>query len=649
LVTTHAAFFVRSRLFLLTEYLPDARLDHQIKARPLPLEIALRYAVGLCRAITHARKVLPGFVHGDIKPGNCFVTADGALKLGDFGLASAVGLGKHAVEDKKSAKPRTPGADTSGGWGGTAAYMAPEMFDKANPQRTAADVYAFGITLFEMLAGYRPFTGSSKRSVAALHRDEDPNLGKLAEMGVPLEIVSLIQGCLAKQPSGRPTSFEEIECLLQRFLLDHCEMAVPAGTVSEPAGSEAVLRALSFSVLGKHEEAAACVDSAMNDRGRSAELLACKAIALSRRAQHNDACEASLAAVELHPGLFLALFARALSLSSKGDLGAAEDYLLRSLRLEPHNCSALNFAGDLFTRLRRYDEASRYLEISAARDGSQAEPWEALARINLLTGRTKKAISCASRALSIDGRLADSNRILGDAYLAQNKRVEAINFYKAAMSLPPFPREPVRSFIRAGCGLWAGAGRVVDFQFLRLLLEGSTLLRDAGKGKLTCANFVKKFLVVFRESGFHPLLIFLTDSALIKAADSLNANLRNGLYEGLRVVLESKDDKEKLPAHVLYSLGRVLYSVERYDECMSVMETMLRNHGPSESTFYYLAACSEVRQDFAGSLEYYKKALRLADREDTRTGIQRVSARLKEFKVAGRNRANLSDQVSADR
>jgi tetratricopeptide (TPR) repeat protein len=83
--------------------------------------------------------------------------------------------------------------------------------------------------------------------------------------------------------------------------------------------------------------------------------------------------------------------------------------------------------------------------------------------------------------------------------------------------------------------------------------------------------------------------------------------------------------------HVLNSMGRIFYYVEEYEECQTVFRTILERFGSNEHSFYYLAACSEIEGDFHASLKYYKKALRLENCEDTRTGIQRVSARIKQI------------------
>jgi len=122
LVETYAAFYFRSRLFILSEYLPDESLDVKLKIAQLkPIE-SISYAIQICRAMAHAQAILPGFVHGDIKPGNCLMGAKGELKLGDFGLSSATGIGKDGVRSEVV----DPADSGDRGWGGTTPYMAPK-------------------------------------------------------------------------------------------------------------------------------------------------------------------------------------------------------------------------------------------------------------------------------------------------------------------------------------------------------------------------------------------------------------------------------------------------------------------------------------------------------------------------------------------
>lgn len=137
-----------------------------------------------------------------------------------------------------------------------------------------------------------------------------------------------------------------------------------------------------------------------------------------------------------------------------------------------------------------------------------------------------------------------------------------------------------------------------------------------------------------------PLLLFFLDDTFGSVADHLPETLGWELSTSLNTIL-SNSAEQKVPKYSLASLGKVFYHLGNYQECRTAFRLMLRQYGPSEIAYYYLAACCEIEGDFRDSLAFYRKALRLEDSEDTRTGICRVSASLREH-------SGKTPQVSAD-
>ena len=162
------ALFVKnigSMPFIFLEYEAGGDLSSWIKSsktsRSLPW--ALQLAVGFCDGINYAYS--KGIkAHRDIKPGNCLISETGELKVTDFGIASLL-MPDDSASSGHRQRPASPGHPRAGRLTqvgsllGTAPYMAPEQFFDASLVDARADIYSFGIMLFEMLTGRLPFAG----------------------------------------------------------------------------------------------------------------------------------------------------------------------------------------------------------------------------------------------------------------------------------------------------------------------------------------------------------------------------------------------------------------------------------------------------------------------------------------------------------
>ena len=189
------------RAALVLEHVEGPTLAERLAARPLPqveaLEIARQIALALDAAHQHA------IVHRDLKPANVKVTADGTVKVLDFGLA-------------RTLAPSSPESATSsltsemllkGAMLGTAAYMAPEQI-RGEPAGERADIWAFGCVLYEMLAGTRAFEGETTTRTLSLVLDTEPDLARLPAT-TPEPVRRLVRKLLVKDPERRLPSMAD--------------------------------------------------------------------------------------------------------------------------------------------------------------------------------------------------------------------------------------------------------------------------------------------------------------------------------------------------------------------------------------------------------------------------------------------------------
>jgi Tol biopolymer transport system component len=201
----HGMEQVEGRHFLVLELVPGETLADKIARGPIALDEALDIARQIAEALEAAHDL--GVVHRDLKPANVKLTPDGKVKVLDFGLAKA--LTEEASDAGIANSPTISLAATQRGVIlGTAAYMAPEQARGRAVDRRA-DIWAFGVVLYEMLTGQKLFRGEDVTDTVAAVVREAPDLSV-----VPPRVREVLEKCLEKDPRKRLRHISSVLLLL---------------------------------------------------------------------------------------------------------------------------------------------------------------------------------------------------------------------------------------------------------------------------------------------------------------------------------------------------------------------------------------------------------------------------------------------------
>ena len=193
---------------LVMELVPGPTLAERLESGPLPFTESLSFALQIAQALEEAHE--KGIVHRDLKPQNIKASSEGKAKVLDFGLAKAMGSATAAASAADLARSPTlmhsptltaaPGTQM-GVLLGTAAYMSPEQA-KGKTVDKRADIWSFGVVVWEMLVGQQMFAGETLQETLGLVMMREPDLGALPA-ATPLRLRKLLARCLERDPKRR--------------------------------------------------------------------------------------------------------------------------------------------------------------------------------------------------------------------------------------------------------------------------------------------------------------------------------------------------------------------------------------------------------------------------------------------------------------
>jgi eukaryotic-like serine/threonine-protein kinase len=179
--------------YLVMEYLKGSDLGEHLRGQgPLPAGEAVRYMLQACEALAEAHAM--GIVHRDLKPANLFLTqrADGSpcIKVLDFGISKLCSI-------------QTAGLTRAGGMMGSAFYMPPEQLQAAKDVDARADIWALGVTLYELLTGRLPFFGDELPQLVLAIMSAEPTPIRSIRPDIPEGLERVVRDCLQKDRTHR--------------------------------------------------------------------------------------------------------------------------------------------------------------------------------------------------------------------------------------------------------------------------------------------------------------------------------------------------------------------------------------------------------------------------------------------------------------
>jgi eukaryotic-like serine/threonine-protein kinase len=190
------------QLYFVMEFVDCGTLKEVLlKRAKLPWKEAVECAVQVAAALDHAHQ--QGIIHRDLKPANLFLSAEGHVKVGDFGLA----------RDLNSTRITIDGHTV-----GTVRYMPPEQIYGDAALTGTADLYALGCMMFEMLVGMPAFDGNTIMQIFEAHLHKDPTPPAQLVHDCPRDLSDLVVRLLAKKPAARPQSAADVQAALVDIL-----------------------------------------------------------------------------------------------------------------------------------------------------------------------------------------------------------------------------------------------------------------------------------------------------------------------------------------------------------------------------------------------------------------------------------------------
>jgi tetratricopeptide (TPR) repeat protein len=392
--------------YILLECIVGSSLREALSKGPLPVRTVLGYAIQFCRGMIHAQEEIPGFTHLDIKPENCLITQDYILKVTDFSLSKAVFGWPLAFDNNQSGEP--PAHKKGRRVAGTFPYMSPERFLRVERVGVQADIYSFGIMLFEMLTGRRPFAAGTARQWREAHLKERPR-------GPRVLVGSIPEAMLRGEFRGE----------------------VPTATSEELESWEYSNRGVSLCNLEHVEEAISCFEKALAKNSRNPHAWLNKGVAFGTLGDTQREIECYEEALAIVPDYGEAWYNKGLALYGLGRFKEALACYDRALAINPHQAETWVNKGSTLGCLGQPEEEYACYEKALAIKPDHPKAWVGKASALISLGQFEKANACCDKALDISPEIAEAWVNKASALGALSRFKEAVRCCEKALAINP--------------------------------------------------------------------------------------------------------------------------------------------------------------------------------------------------------------------
>lgn len=408
----------------------------------------LRFGIQLCDGMQHG--LSKGIkAHRDLKPKNCLIAEDNTLKITDFGLARIVD-DLSVVTEMSGLTSVNLEVSRTGLAAGTCMHMAPEQFDDAKNVDVRADIYSFGVILFEMLTGRLPFSGRTFAEFRNLHQTEAPP--PIRSESAAFDEVVLT--CLAKDPAHRFSGFDESRKRIVEIYETLTNSPAPHPLVGQELNAvDLALKSQSLTYLGRYTDALACAEQSLRINADLGLGWNNKGLALHGLHRYEEGLTCYDRALELDPRQSVVWSNKAAAL---GEVGKPREGIVccdRALELDPLIAMAWNNKAKCLLEMGRLEEATecinRALELDSRFDMAVYNKAVVLEQ----TGSRPEALDWYRRTLDINPRYWQAWNNVGNAFNDFEQFEEALRCVERALKFNPQSEEAWTNKGRALMGL----------------------------------------------------------------------------------------------------------------------------------------------------------------------------------------------------